>query len=80
MGVGAAIAAGNQEEKGNWALLVKANNSKRNKLLSFHPNLEENWDVQFSTILKPNKTNKNKSPTRLDKIVNWPLFWDFQFK
>lgn len=42
IGVGAAIAAGNQEEKGNCALLVNANNTSINKLHSFHPNLEKN--------------------------------------
>lgn len=80
IGVGAAIAAGNHDEKGNWALLVKAKNISKQINLSFHSSLEKNWEDQFSTTLIPNKTNKNKSPTRLERIVNWPLFWDFQFR
>ena len=80
IGVGAAIAAGNQEEKGNWALLVNAKNKSRIIALSFQLKLEKNWEDQFSTTLNPNKINKNKSPTRLERIVSCPLFWDFQFK
>jgi len=80
IGVGAAIAAGNQDEKGNWALLVKANSKRRIIAPSFQLKLEKNWDDQLSTTLNPNKISKNKSPTRLERIVSCPLFWDFQFK
>lgn len=64
------MAAGNQEEKGNWALFVKAKKINKTSLHSLNPRLEKNCEVQFSTTLKANNTNKNKSPTRLDKIVS----------
>jgi len=36
-GVGAAIAAGNQEEKGNWALLVIASTNTHTNCQCVHP-------------------------------------------
>lgn len=69
-GVGAAIAAGNQEEKGNWALLVIA--VKISKRVTEYEQLPGN-------NLRDKRTNKKPSPKRLVKAVIMPLLRDFRF-
>jgi len=76
IGVGAAIAAGNHLEKGNWALLViliKTTN-KETKI-----KVSDNLILFLVNINPVSKTNNTPSPTRLLKKVIKLLFKDFQF-
>lgn len=76
IGVGAAIAAGNQEEKGNWALLVEKSNNRINIVIFVIPK---------SLLLKSKVWKKRNliiainiiSPNRLEKIVIEPALKDF---
>lgn len=78
IGVGAAIAAGSQAEKGNWALFVQEARIKRIKIkLLFiwviNNSQEENMNIiEIEIIIKA-------SPIRLDKIVIVPDEPDFGF-
>ena len=68
IGVGALIAANNQELNGNCALFTLAPNNKKNK--------DQLIVKLFQTLrsTKPiKKRTKNKSPMRFWKIVNRPL-------
>jgi hypothetical protein len=60
IGVGADMADGSQEEKGNWALLVKVN--RRTNRIIILPHRGENPKSKF---LRPHKDSRKKmSPTR----------------
>jgi hypothetical protein len=70
-GVGAAMAAGNQDIKGNWALLVILN---KNKIIV-------NNNIWLVLLNKRNESKNKKimSPTRFLKKVNNLLLIVFQF-
>lgn len=80
-GVGAAIAAGNQAEKGIWALLVIAANKTRKETQFL--NSTSLKKAQILKLKSPNDTNQaieskiHTSPTRLDKTVIIPALLDF---
>lgn len=71
-GVGAAMAAGNQAMKGNWALLVILNNTIKNpaEIIKLILNLK---------IINDKIIKKIESPTRLLMKVNILLFKVIQF-
>jgi hypothetical protein len=80
--VGAAIAAGNQAEKGTCALLVLAATNKRSKHPSWAPQVEGAWaHVKKFQLPKPATIAIEKrmrtSPMRLVSAVKRPALKDF---
>lgn len=80
-GVGAAIAAGSQAEKGIWALLVIAANKTRRGTQFLNSDLLKR--AQILKLKSPIDTNQaieskiQTSPTRLDNTVIIPALLDF---
>ena len=71
IGVGAAIAAGNQAEKGNWALFDKAAVSKSIILISWNFSFELKFQLVFIIRILMDK-RIIMSPMRLDRRVIEP--------
>lgn len=78
MGVGAAIAAGSQAEKGIWALFVKAAVTSIKQVVGFI--LQRLVVSQCWEIREAKDNNKRASPRRLVKAVIIPAPKDLGFK
>lgn len=76
IGVGAAIAAGSQDIKGNWALFVEAAMIIRTKIIIENSLERENSMIPLEKD-NPIEMIIRISPIRLDKIVIAPDSFDF---
>lgn len=78
IGVGAAIAAGSQEEKGNWALLEIAATIRRTITILGNSSLEIKFQLNFIVKILI-EIKMAISPRRLEKIVIIPEEADEKF-
>jgi len=81
-GVGAAMAAGSQAEKGIWALLVIAATISSTFNINHSSVKKSPYNTKFhlpSLLISPILSRIATSPIRLDRIVNIPALADFSF-